>query len=74
MTKRTRRCDTYFVDMDKAGTMILDVLFYIKNVVDPTLAFRRSCREGVCGLLRDEHCRAQHHRLHQGLRRPAWLA
>ncbi len=43
------RWDTYWVDMDKAGTMILDVLFYIKNIVDPTLAFRRSCREGVCG-------------------------
>jgi succinate dehydrogenase / fumarate reductase iron-sulfur subunit len=35
--------------MDKAGTMILDVLLYIKNNIDPTLAFRRSCREGVCG-------------------------
>jgi succinate dehydrogenase / fumarate reductase iron-sulfur subunit len=43
------RWDTYWVDMDKAGTMILDVLFYIKNSIDPTLAFRRSCREGVCG-------------------------
>ncbi|HBJ42189.1 MAG TPA: succinate dehydrogenase iron-sulfur subunit, partial [Hyphomonas sp.] len=43
------RWDTYWVDMDRAGTMILDVLFYIKNNVDPTLAFRRSCREGVCG-------------------------
>ena len=43
------RWDTYWVDMDRAGTMILDVLFYIKNNVDSTLAFRRSCREGVCG-------------------------
>lgn len=43
------RWDTYWVDMDKAGTMVLDVLFYIKNMIDPTLAFRRSCREGVCG-------------------------
>ena len=43
------RWDVYWVDMDKAGTMILDVLFYIKNTIDPTLAFRRSCREGVCG-------------------------
>ncbi|MFN4025728.1 MAG: succinate dehydrogenase iron-sulfur subunit [Hyphomonas sp.] len=43
------RWDTYWVDMDKAGTMILDVLIYIKNNIDPTLAFRRSCREGVCG-------------------------
>ena len=43
------RWDTYTVDMDKVGTMILDVLIYIKNNIDPTLAFRRSCREGVCG-------------------------
>ena len=43
------RWDTYWVDLDKCGPMILDVLFYIKNTVDPTLAFRRSCREGVCG-------------------------
>ena len=43
------RWDTYWVDMSKAGTMILDVLLYIKNNIDPTLAFRRSCREGVCG-------------------------
>jgi succinate dehydrogenase / fumarate reductase iron-sulfur subunit len=43
------RWDTYWVDMDRAGTMILDVLLYIKNTIDPTLAFRRSCREGVCG-------------------------
>ncbi|PKP80291.1 MAG: succinate dehydrogenase iron-sulfur subunit [Alphaproteobacteria bacterium HGW-Alphaproteobacteria-18] len=43
------RWDTYWVDMDRAGTMILDVLIYIKNNIDPTLAFRRSCREGVCG-------------------------
>ena len=43
------RWDTYFVDMDKCGPMILDVLIHIKNNVDSTLAFRRSCREGVCG-------------------------
>ena len=29
--------------------MVLDALFKIKNEIDPTLAFRRSCREGVCG-------------------------
>ncbi|MEE9380695.1 MAG: succinate dehydrogenase iron-sulfur subunit [Hyphomonadaceae bacterium] len=43
------RWDTYNVDMDKCGPMVLDVLIYIKNHIDPTLAFRRSCREGVCG-------------------------
>jgi len=47
--KANPRWDTYWVDMDKAGTMVLDVLIYIKNNIDPTLAFRRSCREGVCG-------------------------
>ena len=43
------RWDTYWVDLERCGPMVLDVLFYIKNTIDPTLAFRRSCREGVCG-------------------------
>ena len=29
--------------------MILDGLIWIKNKIDPTLTFRRSCREGICG-------------------------
>jgi len=41
--------DTYNVDMDKCGPMVLDALIKIKNEQDPTLTFRRSCREGVCG-------------------------
>jgi succinate dehydrogenase / fumarate reductase iron-sulfur subunit len=41
--------DTYEVDMDKCGPMVLDALIKIKNEMDPTLTFRRSCREGVCG-------------------------
>ena len=41
--------DTYELDMDKVGPMVLDALIYIKNEVDPTLTFRRSCREGICG-------------------------
>ena len=41
--------DTYFVDMDTCGPMILDALIKIKNEIDPTLTFRRSCREGICG-------------------------
>ena len=41
--------DTYKVDMDDCGPMVLDALIWIKNNVDSTLAFRRSCREGVCG-------------------------
>ncbi len=41
--------DTYYVDMDDCGPMVLDGLIYIKNKIDPTLTFRRSCREGICG-------------------------
>jgi hypothetical protein len=41
--------DTFEVDLDDCGPMVLDALIWIKNKVDPTLAFRRSCREGVCG-------------------------
>ena len=43
------RLDTYFVDRDACGPMILDALLYIKNNIDPTLTLRRSCREGICG-------------------------
>ena len=41
--------DTYEIDLDDCGPMVLDALFKIKNEIDPTLSFRRSCREGVCG-------------------------
>ena len=43
------RLDTYTVDLDDCGPMVLDAIIKIKNEVDSTLAFRRSCREGVCG-------------------------
>ena len=43
------RVDKYFVDKKKLGPMTLDALMFIKNDVDPTLTFRRSCREGICG-------------------------
>ena len=43
------RLDTYEVDMDDCGPMVLDALIKIKNEIDTTLTFRRSCREGVCG-------------------------
>src|SRR3954469_1308370 len=46
---RGPRIDTYFVDTEDCGPMVLDALIWIKNNVDPTLTFRRSCREGVCG-------------------------
>ena len=41
--------DTYTVDLDDCGPMVLDALIKIKNEIDATLTFRRSCREGVCG-------------------------
>src|SRR3990172_6684311 len=41
--------DTYYVDLDDCAPMVLDGLIWIKNKVDPSLTFRRSCREGVCG-------------------------
>ncbi len=43
------RVDVYHVDMDTCGPMVLDALVKIKNEIDPTLTFRRSCREGICG-------------------------
>ena len=43
------RTDTYDVDLDTCGPMVLDALIKIKNEIDPTLTFRRSCREGICG-------------------------
>ena len=43
------RMDTYTVDRKACGPMVLDGLIWLKNTVDPTLTFRRSCREGVCG-------------------------
>ena len=43
------RIDTYYVDMGDCGPMVLDALLWIKNKIDPTLTFRRSCREGICG-------------------------
>lgn len=41
--------DTYNVDTEKCGPMVLDALLKIKDEVDSTLTFRRSCREGICG-------------------------
>ena len=46
---RNPRIDSFEVDLDDCGPMVLDVLIWIKNKVDSTLTFRRSCREGVCG-------------------------
>jgi succinate dehydrogenase / fumarate reductase iron-sulfur subunit len=41
--------DTFDIPKDECGSMILDVLLKIKNDLDGSLTFRRSCREGVCG-------------------------
>jgi len=41
--------DTYEVDLNACGPMVLDALIKVKNEQDPTLTFRRSCREGICG-------------------------
>ena len=41
--------DSYEINTDQCGPMVLDALIYIKNDIDPTLTFRRSCREGICG-------------------------
>jgi len=43
------RMDSYEVNLDKCGPMVLDALLKIKNEIDPTVTFRRSCREGICG-------------------------
>lgn len=46
---RNPRMDTYEVDLDECGPMVLDAIIKIKDEVDSTLTFRRSCREGICG-------------------------
>ncbi|MEA3043966.1 MAG: succinate dehydrogenase / fumarate reductase, iron-sulfur subunit [Sphingomonadales bacterium] len=43
------RYDTFEVDLDSCGPMVLDALIKIKSEQDPSLTFRRSCREGICG-------------------------
>ena len=40
---------SYYIDLKKCGPMFLDALNKIKDEIDPTLSFRRSCREGICG-------------------------
>ena len=41
--------DCYEIDQDRCGPMVLDALIHIKDRLDSTLTFRRSCREGICG-------------------------
>jgi succinate dehydrogenase (ubiquinone) iron-sulfur subunit len=48
-TQKKPFLQTYEIDLKSCGPMILDALVKIKDEVDPTLTFRRSCREGICG-------------------------
>jgi len=48
-SKNLPRLDTYEVNIEECGPMVLDALIHIKNSIDSSLTFRRSCREGVCG-------------------------
>lgn len=48
-TSAQPRLDSYDLNADACGPMVLDALLMIKNKIDPTLTFRRSCREGICG-------------------------
>jgi succinate dehydrogenase (ubiquinone) iron-sulfur subunit len=48
-TYETYQLQEYTLDLNTVGPMVLDALVKIKNEVDPTLTFRRSCREGICG-------------------------
>ena len=63
------RIDTYYVDRDDCGPMVLDALIWIKNKVDSTLTFRRSCREGICGSCAMNIQGREHARLHPRDRR-----
>ncbi len=48
-TEENPRIDVFHIDLNDCGPKVLDAVLKIKNEIDTTLAFRRSCREGVCG-------------------------
>merc|ERR1711976_18609 len=48
-TDSPKKIVSYYVDLQDCGPMVLDALIKIKDEIDPTLTFRRSCREGICG-------------------------
>eukprot|EP00455_Lapot_gusevi_P022478 TRINITY_DN233_c0_g1_i3.p1 TRINITY_DN233_c0_g1~~TRINITY_DN233_c0_g1_i3.p1 ORF type:complete len:262 (-),score=110.05 TRINITY_DN233_c0_g1_i3:168-953(-) len=48
-TAEKPKVQTYTIDMNTCGPMVLDALIKIKNEQDSTVTFRRSCREGICG-------------------------
>jgi succinate dehydrogenase / fumarate reductase iron-sulfur subunit len=41
--------DVFHIDLKACGPMVLDAIIKIKNEIDASLTFRRSCREGICG-------------------------
>ena len=43
------RIDSFEIDLDDCGPMVLDAILKIKNEIDPSVTLRRSCREGICG-------------------------
>lgn len=45
----TEEFTSYYLNLKECGPMYLDALIKIKDNIDPTLSFRRSCREGICG-------------------------
>ena len=63
------RIDTYELDMDACGPMVLDALIKIKNEVDSTLSFSQVLPRGHLRLLRHEHRRQERPGVHQRLRR-----
>uniref|UniRef100_A0A2N9HRK5 succinate dehydrogenase n=1 Tax=Fagus sylvatica TaxID=28930 RepID=A0A2N9HRK5_FAGSY len=44
-----RYLESYIIDLSNCGPMVLDLLQKIKAEDDPSLSYRRSCREGICG-------------------------
>jgi len=43
------KIDTFYIEENKSIQMVLDALITIKDDIDPSLTFRKSCREGICG-------------------------
>jgi len=54
------RLDTYEIDVEACGRDGSGCVDHIKNEIDSTLTFRRSCREGNLRFLCDEHRWSQH--------------
>ena len=47
--EKNPRMDSFTIDLDDCGPMVLDALIKIKAEIDSSVTFRRSCREGICG-------------------------